>query len=151
MRLAFGLEPEKHSSFLADLSAERVWAHGDGASYLLSLNPGSPRLELHEGPASPGAPQVNPAICEICFPHDESCVTLKLGKPRPVSFTWADLASPFARFAGWLHLLPSQHKLLIDLERGARLQVDRPRDMLSLQFGFENMRLVTGVFPASNI
>ncbi len=148
-RLAFGLETEKRSSFIADLGAERVWAHGASASYLFGPTPEAPRFELHAGPAAPGTPQVSPGICEICFPSDESCVTLKLGKARPVPFTWADLGGPFARLAGWLHLLPSQHghELAIDLEHGARLVVERPRDMLSLQFGFDSMRLVTGASP----
>jgi hypothetical protein len=146
-RLAIGLEAEAHRSLVADVSSKQIWAHGADASYLFEAAEEAPFFELHDGPAASGTPQVSPGICQVCFPHDSACVTLDLGKRKPVPFTWADLASPFERFAGWLHLLPSQHELVIDLEHGAKLQIDRPRDMLTLQFGFENMRLVTGVAP----
>jgi len=149
-RMAFSLEDEFHSALVADLKDEPTWAHDNNASYLFAKSVDEPFFELHEGPGSAGMPQISPGICEVCFPSDDVCMNLKLGVPRPARFTWADFFSPFQRFAGWLHLVPTRDhngRLYIDLQKGDALRVDRPRDMLSLQFHFENMRLVTGAFP----
>jgi hypothetical protein len=149
-RLAISLEEAHHSALVADLAEGPVWAHDSGASYLLEKSSDAPHFELHQDHENSAVPQVSPAICEVCFPSDDVCMNLKLGVPRPVSFTWADLFAPFARFLGWLHLVPThdEHgKLYIDLQKGDALYVDRPRDLLSLQFHFENMRLCTGAFP----
>jgi len=150
-RLAFSLDGELHSSLVADLHDEPIWAHDADASYLFASSAEAPHFELHEGPQAADAPQLSPAICEICFPNDTACVKLKMGIPRPVPFTWADLLAPFERFLGWLHLLPTydgkQHKLIIDLQGNDVLSIERPDDLLSLQFKFDNMRLVTGFSP----
>jgi hypothetical protein len=148
-RLALSLGDEsRHRTLIADLSEEPRWAHAIDASFLVAATAQSPHFELHDGPGATGTPTVSPGLCEVCFPSDATCIGLKLGTPRPVPFTWADLAAPFERLMGWLHLLPSQHgKLVIDLQGKDHLYVDRPRDLLSLKFKFENMRLVTGAFP----
>ena len=80
-------------------------------------------------------------------------MNVRFGVPSAVRFNWDTLISPVERAAGWLHLLPSQHELIIDLEGKDKthphaLFVDRPEDMLSLRFEFENMRLHTGFEPA---
>src|SRR5258708_1700127 len=149
-RLAFSLEEECHCAVVADMGEESVWAHDSNASYLLARSAEAPHFELQEGPGSPDTPQISPGICEVCFPSDDVCMNLKLGVPRPARFTWANLFSPFQRFAGWLHLVPTRDhngKLYIDLQHCDSLHIDRPRDLLSLQFHFDNMRLVTGIRP----
>ena len=149
-RLAFGLEETFHSSLIADLSEQPLWAHDSDVSYLFSKTADAPFFEFHEGPQTLNTPQISPGICEVCFPNDDVCMNLKLGVPRPVPFTWADFLAPFERFLGWLHLVPTRDehgKLIIDLQKGDSLYIERPRDLLSLQFNFENMRLITGLFP----
>jgi hypothetical protein len=149
-RLAFSLDHDPQSSLIADLSEEPVWAHDTDVSYLFGVSVEAPHFEFHESPEASSAPQISPGICEICFPNDSVCMNLKLGIPRPVPFTWADFIAPFEQFMGFLHLVPTRdenHKLIFDLQLGDCLCIDRPTDLLSLQFEFENMRLVTGVRP----
>jgi hypothetical protein len=149
-RLAFSLDHELHSSLVADIHDQPVWAHDTDASYLFGSSAEAPHFELHEGPESTGTPQMSPSICEVCFPNDDACMNLKLGVPRPVPFTWADFVAPFGRFMGWLHLVPTRdenHKLILNLAAGDILSIERPKDHLSLQFKFDDMRLITGAFP----
>jgi hypothetical protein len=148
-RLAFSLDQELHSSLVADIHEQPIWAHGTDASYLFAASPEAPHFEFHEGPQAPGVPQINPGICEICFPSDSASVTLKMGARRPVPFMWANIVAPYERFMGWLNLAPTSEgkELTLDLEAGDILSVERPTDLLSLQFRFDNMRLITGVFP----
>jgi hypothetical protein len=154
-RLAFGLEEEFNSSLVADLSEEPVWAHDSDVSYLFGASADAPHFELHEGSAAPTSPQISPGICEICFPNDSVCMNLKLGIPRPVPFTWADIFAPFEQLLGWMHLAPTHEgigphrKLILDLAHGDVLSIDRPHDMLSLKFAFENVQLHTGGFYPS--
>jgi hypothetical protein len=148
-RLMFGLEQESASALVSELKAEPIWAHHADASYLFAALPDASLFEFHEGPKASAAPQVTPGLCKVCFPSDDSCVELELGVPRPIPFTWGDILAPFEQLAGWLHLLPSQHGkgLAINLERGDRLTIERPHDMVSLKFAFQNMRLITGGRP----
>ncbi len=149
-RLAFSLDHEPQSSLVADIHDQALWAHDTDVSYLFGTSADAPHFELHEGLHASGTPQISPGICEICFPNDAVCMNLKLGVPRPVPFTWADFVAPFERFMGWLHLVPTRdenHKLIFDLEAGDCLSIERPTDLLSLQFQFENMRLITGICP----
>ena len=148
-RLAFSLESDPQSSLVADLSEEKVWAHDKDVSYLFGASKDAPHFELHEGETGQAAPQISPGICEVCFPNDNVCMNLKLDVPRAVPFTWATVLAPFERFLGWMHLVPTHEgkKLILDLQAGDLLCVDRPKDFLSLKFGFENMRLITGACP----
>ncbi len=133
-RLAFGLEDEHVSSLIADLSEERVWAHSIGASYLLGASADAPNFELHDSPGASGMPQFSPGICEICFPHDHVCMDLKFRIPQTA--------------IGWLQLTHDDYdKPYIDLKKDDCLYIERPADLLSLRFYFENMRLVTGPDP----
>jgi hypothetical protein len=151
-RLAFGLSDSRTSSaLLANLSTEPAWAHGDHASYQFVGTDSAPYLELLDDGKGKPTPQVTPGLCQICFPDDSAAMNLRFGVPRPFRLTWADLISPFQRLGGILHLLPSQHALDIDFDDKSNpdhlLQIDRPRDLLSLRFQFRNMRLITGLNP----
>jgi hypothetical protein len=149
-RLAFSLDNELRSSLVANIPEQPVWAHDIDVSYLFGISADAPHFELHEGPESTGTPQISPGICEVCFPNDDACMNLKLDAPRPVPFTWADFLAPFGRFMGWLHLVPTRdenHKLILNLAAGDILSIERPKDLLSLQFKFDHMRLITGAFP----
>jgi hypothetical protein len=147
-RLAFALNEENmKSALLADLEPKSVWAHASGLSFLFKKSADDPGFELFEEKDEFPPPKISPEICEICFPSDDTCTNLKFGVPRPVPFTWADVAAPFEWILGVLHLLPSQHNFNILLQDGDRLQIDRPRDLLSLGFKFHDMHLVTGADP----
>jgi hypothetical protein len=154
-RLALSLEDDLHSSLVANLDDSPRWAHDRDVSYRFGVAPDASHFELHEGNGAAGVPQVRPGICEICFPNDSVCMNLKLGIPRPVPFTWVDLFAPFEQLLGWLHLAPTHEgkgphrKLILDLAHGDILSIDRPHDMLSLKFAFENMQLHTGGFCPS--
>jgi len=144
VRLALGLDGGFQSALIADLPEDPVWVHDRHSSYLLAALPDAPGFELYRQEGTESQPRLMPGICEVCFPGTDSCITLKLDHPRPLPFIWGDLLAPFEAFAGWLNLLPSEHgKLAIHLAHGDRLCVERPQDMVSLQFSFENMWLDT--------
>ena len=149
-RLAMALgETAKQSAFVADFNDAPVWAHGENASYQIvpgARESGFELLDAHDGAASP---QVSPDICQICFPDDETSLNLRFDVPRPFRMTWADVKSPFERLWGLLRLSPSRHDfdIFFDGEHQHLLQVDRPRDLLSLGFQFNNFLLRTGRKP----
>jgi len=150
-RLAFSLNEEKlSSSLVAEIDDKAVWAHGREISMLFARSEEDRYFELHESEEVDSEPQVGASLCQICFPGEDTCTTLKLGSPRHIPFTWEDLVAPFERMFGWLHLLPSQHPETLKpllLEPEDVLQIDRPRDMVSLAFSFANMRLRSGIHP----
>ena len=134
-RFAFCLEDSLQSVLIADMREEKSWAHGIRASYLIGASPEAPHFELHDSPGDSGTPRFSPGICEICFPHDDACINLKLETPRSA--------------VGWWQLSDANNdKSYIDLGKTDCLSIERPADFLSLQFYFENMRLVTGQTPS---
>jgi hypothetical protein len=151
-RLAFALnESPVRSAFVADLSTQPTWAHGEDASYYVAGTAPAPHIELIYDDDQSAPPQLTPGLCQICFPDDAVAMNLKFGVPKPFRITWGNLASPFERLWGVLHLLPSRHAFDVYFDDNPTsdhiLQIDRPQDLLSLRFQFKNMRLITGCNP----
>jgi hypothetical protein len=151
-RIAFALnESPVRSAFVAELSTHPSWAHGEYASYYIAGAGADPKFELiDDGDQSP-PPDLPLGLCQICFPDDAVAMNLKFDEPKPFRVTWADIAAPFERLWGKLHLLPSQHAFEIYFDDNPTpdhvLHIDRPQDLLSLRFQFKNMRLITGCHP----
>jgi hypothetical protein len=133
---------------VADVSTKAVWAHAPGFSLQLVGGGVAPRFELLEDADGQSHPSLSPDVLTATFPDSDE-VTMRLGfkDKRPLAFNWATIVQPAERFLGWLHLLPWEHSLAFDLTCGDQLHVLRPRDLLSLTFEFENMRLHTGIQP----
>ena len=147
-RLAFALnESPVRSALVAELSTQPAWAHGEHASYYIAGTPVAPRVELIDDGDQSAPPDLAPGLCQVCFPGDAVAMNLKFDVPKPFRITWADIAAPFERLWGRLHLLPSQHAFDIYFDDNPTpdhtLQIDRPKDLLSLRFQFKNMRLST--------
>jgi hypothetical protein len=151
-RLAFSLnESPVRSALVADLSTQPKWAHGEYASYSIAGDPTSPHFEWIDDGDQSKPPDLSVGLCQVCFPADAVAMNLKFGVPKPFRLTWADIASPFERLWGTLHLLPSRHAFDIYFDDNPTpdhvLEIERPEDLLSLRFQFKNMRLVTGADP----
>ena len=140
-------ETPRSSAFVAEVADEAVWAHGEHASYLFGANPAAPQFTLFQDGQTQQTPAVTPTVSQICFPHDDACIALQMKQPEPVHFNFgAAVTEFFERGLAWFNLLPSVHDFDIYFgeEGGARLQIERPQDMLSLGFEFKHMRLKTG-------
>jgi hypothetical protein len=151
-RIAFSLnESPVRSALVADLSAHPSWAHGEYASYYISGAGADPKFELIDDGDQSVRPDLPLGLCQVCFPDDAVAMNLKFDEPKPFRVTWADIAAPFERLWGKLHLLPSQHAFDIYFDDNPTpdhvLQIERPQDLLSLRFQFKNMRLITGCRP----
>lgn len=153
-RLALSLgNPESGGLLVSDMEHGPMWAHAPEASYLFSA--ASTSADAPEGTTPTAfewavgapAPTASPQICKVLLPADDASLMMLHIAPRPSPpITWAKLAGPFERLFGWFHLLPSQHRPFQLLE-GDHLHVERPADLLSLDFAFDNMEFVTGLHP----
>jgi hypothetical protein len=151
-RIAFSLnESPVRSAFVAELSTHPSWAHGGYASYYIAGAGADPQFELIDNGSQSAPPDLPLGLCQVCFPDDAVAMNLKFDEPKPFRVTWADIAAPFERLWGKLHLLPSQHAFDIYFDDNPApdhiLHVERPQDLLSLRFQFKNMRFITGCRP----
>jgi len=140
-------EAPRSWALIAEVADQSVWAHGTHASYLFETNPDAPLFTLLHDGQTQQTPAVTPAVSQICFPHDDTCVALHMKQPEPVHFNFgAAVTEFFERGLAWFHLLPSVHDfdMCFGEEGGARLQIERPQDMLSLGFEFKHLQLRTG-------
>ncbi len=148
-RLAFTLGTGNAASALvADIHAAPRWAHGPGASYLLSgedTHGGARQFELIEdGSSGKATPSAHPAVHKLSFPQSDYSADLVMHRPRTI---WPDLTAPFERLWGMLHLMPSEHVTPFPLFEQDALHIERPIDFLSLKFQFLNMQLHPGLSP----